>query len=68
MTSLPLAKLGKLLGSDIASGEAGLPARVVLEVLAERPEYASDIVESLIAEGGKPEPDEDLVVAAGDGA
>ena len=63
MTSLPLAKLGKLLGSDIASGEAGLSARMVLEALAERPEYAIDIIESLIAEGAKPEPDEDLVTA-----
>jgi hypothetical protein len=63
MTSLPLAKLGKLLGSDIASGEAGLSARMVLEALAERPEYAIDLIESLIAEGAKPEPDEDLVTA-----
>jgi hypothetical protein len=63
MTSLPLAKLGKLLGSDIASGEAGLSARLVIEALAERPEYAIDIVESLIAEAAKPEPDEDLVAA-----
>ena len=63
MTSLSLAKLGKLLGSDIASGEAGLSARLVIEALAERPEYAIDIVESLIAEGAKPEPDEDLVAA-----
>jgi hypothetical protein len=41
MTSLPLAKLGKLLGADIASGEAGLSARMVMGALAERPEHAS---------------------------
>lgn len=63
MTSLPLAKLGKLLGSDIASGEVGLSARIVIEALAERPEYAIDIIDGLIAEGAKPEPDEDLAAA-----
>jgi len=63
MTSLPLAKLGKLLGADIASGEAGLSARMVMGALAERPEHAIDIIDDLIAEGAKPEPDEDLLAA-----
>jgi hypothetical protein len=63
MSTLPLAKLGKLLGADIASGAAGLSARLVLDALAETPEHVFDIVESLIAEGAKPDPDEDLLAA-----
>jgi hypothetical protein len=46
MSSLPLAKLGKVLGYDVVSGDAGLSARIVVEALAERPEHTIDIVDS----------------------
>jgi hypothetical protein len=63
MTALPFTELGKLLGAEALSGEAGLAARIVTEALARSPEHVIDIVDSLIDEGARPEPDDDLMAA-----
>jgi hypothetical protein len=63
MTALPFTELGTLLGAEILSGEGGLAARIVTEALARSPEHVIDIVDSLIDEGAKPKPDDDLVAA-----
>lgn len=63
MNSQALAEMGKLVAADIASGEMGRAAQVIIGTLEQQPERVTDIIDGLIAKGAAPEPDEDLIAA-----
>ena len=63
MPALALAKMGKMLAADVASGEMGDASRMILHGLEHQPELVIDILEDLIAEGGKPDAEEDIIAA-----
>jgi hypothetical protein len=55
--------MGKVVAADIASGEMGRAAQVIIGTLEKQPERVIDIIDGLIAKGAAPEPDEDLIAA-----
>jgi hypothetical protein len=64
MKTFPLAEMGKVVAADVATGKMGETARLIMSALERQPEVAVDLIESLIAEGAKQEPDDDKI--AGD--
>ena len=50
MPAFALAKMGKLLAADIARGELGDAARLVIRALDENPEIVIDILDDLITQ------------------
>jgi hypothetical protein len=58
-----LARLGKLVAIDIATGHLGVNSWTASQVLQAHPEAVLDLIEMLVTEGRKTRPNEQLVAA-----
>ena len=60
-----LARMGKLVMADVATGRPGLNSEAVSRALEARPEAALDLLDMLLAEAGRKRRNEKLVTAYG---
>ena len=58
-----LARLGKLVAADVATGRPGVNSWAASQVLEAQPAAVLDLIEMLVTEGRKARPNEQLVAA-----